>query len=112
MDKFIDNTTHQLDNESVRIATQVIINSGNARALAFKAFDFAENHDYDAANESIMKAKEEIATAHKTQTEIIHAEARGENIEISLLLTHAQDSLMIAMSEVQLIERIIRLFQK
>ena len=60
----------------------------------------------------VDKAKKEIEFAHKTQTEIIHAEDRGEEIQISLLLTHDQDSLMIAMSEIQLIERLIRIFQK
>jgi PTS system cellobiose-specific IIA component len=103
---------NELDNESVKIATQVIINSGNARELAYKALDFVEEKKFDEAEESIQKAKEEVSKAHQTQTDIIHAEARGEDIQLSLLLTHAQDSLMIAMSEVQLIGRIIRLFKK
>lgn len=103
--------TIQLDNETVRIATQVIINSGNARNLAYKALDFAEEEDYEKAKECIEKAKAEINSAHVTQTEIIHAEARGEHLPISLLLTHAQDSLMIAMSDVQLISRLIKFFK-
>jgi len=101
----------ELDNETVRIATQVIINSGNARAFAFKAMDLVEEKKFAEAAKNLEKAREEISTAHKTQTEVIQAEARGESIQITLLLTHAQDSLMIAMSEVHLIERFIKLYR-
>jgi len=53
-----------------------------------------------------------LRSAHHIQTEIIQAEAGGEEIENSLLLNHAQDTLMAAMSELNLAKQMIRMYQK
>lgn len=101
----------QVESDFVKIASTVIISAGNARALAYKALDLAEEGKFDEAKQCLEEAQKEITVGHTAQTEFIHAEARGEGVPITVLLVHAQDSLMVAMSEVQLIKRIIRLFQ-
>jgi cellobiose PTS system EIIA component len=102
-----------IDTKIVETATKVIIHSGNARALANKALDIVETSSIDdpQIEELLQKADAEIISAHKTQTEIIQREARGESVQFSMLMTHAQDSLMTAMTELNIIRRMLKLIK-
>lgn len=59
----------------------------------------------------IAEARIEITKAHQEQTEIIQKEAAGVHYESCLLFTHAQDTLMTIMSEVNLAEKMILVFE-
>jgi len=50
--------------------------------------------------------------AHRFQTDLIQGEARGEKVEIRLILIHAQDHLMNAMTVIDLAKEIIELYKK
>ncbi|WP_420824108.1 PTS lactose/cellobiose transporter subunit IIA [Thermoflavimicrobium daqui] len=91
---------------------QIISHAGTARSFAYEALQAAEDFDFLKADELLKQSEEELAEAHKTQTQLITAELNGEKLEKSLLLIHAQDHLMTAISEQKLIERIIRLTKK
>lgn len=99
----------QMDEKATKIATMVIIHAGNARALVNEAVQAIEKNDSEIARSKLDQANAEIRAAHQTQTELIQGEARGEGIPITLLLTHAQDSLMAAMSEAYMARHIIKL---
>ena len=49
--------------------------------------------------------------AHNTHTEIIVAEAKGEKSEYSVLLSHAQDTLMNTILAETLIEELIEVYK-
>ena len=49
--------------------------------------------------------------AHNTQTKLIQAEINGEDLKISLLLIHAEDHLMAAISEKSLIKEMIEIIK-
>lgn len=102
----------ELDTKSVQIATKVIIHAGNARTLVNDAINSAFAGEVGLAETKLEQANEEIRSAHLTQTEVIQAEARGERLEFSLLMTHAQDTLMVAMSEVMTARHIISLCKR
>lgn len=108
----IDKMNDKLEPNTIQIATQVIIDSGNARMLAYEALDAAEAGDFEVARKKLEQAKEQIVAAHITQTEVIRSEAGGNPVQITLLLTHAQDSLMVIMTEVQLINRLIKVYER
>ena len=57
----------------------------------------AEKGDYDKADKLLKEADDCLLEAHKIQTSIIQAEARGERTEVSVLFVHAQDHLTTAM---------------
>jgi len=103
---------NNLDPKPVQIATLVIIHAGNARKFVDQALKHANKYEFDDAKEKLEKARKEVAAAHHTQTELIHAEARGESSQNSLLLTHAQDTLMIAMSEIQMAKHLLKIYEK
>lgn len=104
---------HKLETKLVQTATKVIIHAGNARALANKVIDIVETSSIDDPQIAALleKADEEITAAHNSQTTVIQSEARGETIQFSMLMTHAQDSLMTAMSELHMTKRMLRLIK-
>ncbi|WP_442596218.1 PTS lactose/cellobiose transporter subunit IIA [Neobacillus sp. D3-1R] len=91
---------------------EIIAHGGNARSLAYEALQAAEEFDFEKAQQLIEDAQKELNLAHKTQTKLIQAEINGEKYEKSLLLIHAQDHLMTAISEQKLIEHMIRIIKK
>ena len=63
-----------------------------------EALQDAKKKDFEAARKKIAEAEAELLQAHKFQTQLIHAEAGGEQLDIPIILIHAQDHLMTAMT--------------
>lgn len=87
----------------------IIVNAGDAKSFAYEALEKVNEEIYEEADELMKKASEALKLAHNSQTEMLQKEASGEKIEISVLFIHAQDHLMTALSEINLIEQIIKL---
>ncbi len=104
--------TEQTHFNMVEIATNVIVFAGNARNLVMKALNAAYEEDFESAREFMDQAENELRSAHRTQTGVIQSEARGEKLEMSLLMNHAQDTLMAAMTELNLAKQLVRMIQK
>lgn len=77
---------------------QIIVNGGDARASSLKAIRSARKGNIEEAENFMERAASSLAKAHEVQTELIQSEARGESIDISLLIIHAQDHLMNALT--------------
>lgn len=90
------------DNALITVAMQIILHAGNARNIAQDALAAAKKLNIDKAYELLGEAKKELTLAHKSQTEVIQAEAAGQSYDYSLLFNHAQDTLMTIQSEVNL----------
>ncbi|WP_330585463.1 PTS lactose/cellobiose transporter subunit IIA [Roseburia sp. 1XD42-34] len=91
---------------------QIILHGGNARTSAMEAIQHAKDGELDIAEQKIQEANKEIGEAHRTQTDLIEREARGEKTEIRLLLIHAQDHLMNAMTVKDLAQEVIELYKR
>lgn len=90
---------------------EIIAHGGNARAYAFDAIKAAQEGKLEEAEGLLNKAQEELDIAHNTQTKLIQAEINGENLQMNLLMVHAQDHLMTAISEKSLIEHMVGLYK-
>lgn len=97
--------------EVEQVSMHLIVYSGNARSLAYEAFDLALAGDHAGAAAKLKEAGEEIGRAHAQQTELIQSEAAGNGVPPNLLLIHSQDHLMTAMAEINLIERLLRVLE-
>lgn len=86
---------------------EIILHAGNARAEAYAALRAAQEGDFAAAEENLKQAETEVGAAHRAQADLIQKEAQGQKTEVSLLLVHAQDHLMTAMAEKNLIENMV-----
>ncbi len=72
--------------------------SGEAKSDAMEAIGHAKSGAMEAAQAAIEKASENLSKAHKSQTDLIQSEAKGNSVEVSILLIHAQDHLMNAIT--------------
>jgi PTS system cellobiose-specific IIA component len=91
------------------IIFEIILHAGNARAEAYDALRAAQDGDFVKAQEHMKRAEEEVRIAHRVQSEIIQQEVQGKRVEVTLLFVHAQDHLMTALSEKNLIENMIEM---
>ncbi|WP_269435805.1 PTS lactose/cellobiose transporter subunit IIA [Gracilibacillus suaedae] len=90
----------------------IIVNGGNARSNAIRSIKEAKKGNFEEAEKLLEQTNEDLAQAHRVQTDLIQGEARGEKTEITLLMIHAQDHLMNAMTVRDLAREIIDLHQK
>jgi PTS system cellobiose-specific IIA component len=93
-------------------AFQLILHAGNAKSSLMEAMQAARLGKLDEAHLKIEEAKEELNAAHHSQTLLIQNEARGEKVELNILLIHAQDHLMNALTMRDLVIEIIHLHEK
>ena len=100
------------NSKSVQFATMTILHAGNARKMISDAYNALSEFNFDIARKKIDLAREEAIFAHREQSKIIKSESEGDTLEFSLLLTHAQDTLMTAVSEIQIAKNMINIVEK
>ena len=98
--------------EQEQIVINLIVNAGSARSSAIEAIQYAKAGDMEKANESLQQAKESVNEAHHSQTEMIQAEIRGEKTPLNLLMVHAQDHLMTAITFIDLAKEVVAVYKK
>ena len=94
----MDKTTIEQLNSA---AMQIILHAGDCR-----------NKSEEEVKDKITQAKKEITKAHVIQTDMIQSSINEEELQTTLLFTHAQDTLMTINSEVNLVQSMIRLYRK
>ncbi len=93
------------------VAMQVILHAGDGRSKVDEALDAMAKADFDLAEKLLEEAEKEIVRAHVAQTEAIQAQVSGENIEYSLLFTHAQDTVMTINTELRMARKMMPIFR-
>lgn len=76
----------------------LIVNAGDSRSNSMKAMRLAKKGKIEEAKEVIKIAEEYLNKAHEIQTSLIQDEAAGKRAEVTLLMVHAQDHLMNAIT--------------
>lgn len=99
--------------ESIQqLSFMIILHAGNARSSAFEAIAAAKRSDESLVQTKLEEAETSFLEAHKLQTELLQEEARGTSNEMSVLLVHAQDHLMTAMTVKELATEMIDMITK
>ncbi|MGQ9008586.1 PTS lichenan transporter subunit IIA [Bacillus stercoris] len=101
-----------MNEEMEQIIFQIILHGGNGRSSAMEAIAAAKSGDAEEARKKLQDAAEELSKAHHYQTELIQNEAGGDKTEMTLLMVHAQDHLMNAMTVKDMAAEIIELYEK
>jgi Phosphotransferase system cellobiose-specific component IIA len=91
---------------------QLIVNGGDARSRAMEAIRYAKAGDLAKARELIEQSGECLNKAHILQTGLIQNEAAGNKTEVTLLMVHAQDHLMNAMTVRDLAKEFVDMYEK
>lgn len=98
--------------EHLQEAMDIIAHGGNARSKAMEAIKMAKEGKKELAAKLLMMAEEEVSRAHRVQTNLIQDETRGKKTELNLLIVHAQDHLMNAISVKDLASEIIDMYER
>jgi PTS system cellobiose-specific IIA component len=97
--------------ELENVPFELILYAGNGRSYSMEAIQEAKKGNYAEADELIKKASKELGKAHEFQTKLIQSEANGESNPVNILLVHAQDHLMTAMTVRDLATEIVELYK-
>lgn len=89
----------------------LIMNSGEAKALAMEAIAAAKTGDFSLADEKIEAAHQALVAAHHSQTALLTQEAQGEKLEVTLLTVHSQDHLMTSITFVDLAKELVDVYR-
>lgn len=103
------NNNEVMSEELEMIVFSIVGNAGEAKNLAYQALLLSDEGKFQEAEEMMKKSNEAILKAHEVQTDLIQKEANGERTPMSMLFVHAQDHLMTAITEKQLITRMIKM---
>ncbi len=92
--------------ENAQVAMQMIMHAGDARTKTMDALRALKVFDIEKARENLVGAKEYLVKAHNVQTGALQKEAEGEEVEYSVLFSHAQDTCMTVYSEMNIAEHL------
>ena len=93
-------------------AFEIILNSGDARALVHDAFKAMRSGRYGDVEGYLEKADERLMKAHKAQTELLTEYANGQKIEMEIIMVHAQDHLMTTMTLKEVAIEMLELYKR
>ena len=110
LDNIPDTQTEAEELEEVVMG--LIINSGQARSLAYAALKQAKQGDFAAAKPMIDQSRMALNDSQLVQTKLIEGDAGEGKMKVSLVLVHAQDHLMTSMLARELITELIELHEK
>ena len=100
-----------MDEKKVQAIMNLIIYGGDGKSSSVEAIQAAKEGNFELADEKIKAAEESLLQAHHTQTEMLTQEAKGDSVEVSLLMVHGQDHLMTGMMFKDLAKEIVDVYR-
>lgn len=94
------------------VVMNIIGIGGEAKSYSMRAIRKASEGNIEEAKEYLEKASVTLLEAHNVQTNLIQNEAKGNKTEISLLMVHAQDHLMSAITIKDMAKEFILVYEK
>ena len=95
--------------EASMIGFEIVAYSGDARS---KLVENAKTGNFDKCDQLIEEANACLVDAHKSQTELLQQEARGNHVEVGFITVHAQDHLMTTLLLKDIISTLIDVYKK
>lgn len=80
------------------VVMELVVNAGNGRSSAIQAIREARAGHFAQAQQLLDECEEALLQCHKAQTDLVQAELQGEGVRVTLLMVHAQDHIMNAMT--------------
>ena len=92
---------------------QLILHSGNARSTAYEALGKVKAKAFEEGCSMLEEAKKELIEAQKQHAQLLRMMANDEQeIDINLLLIHAEDHIASSAVAVEMTGEIIDLYKK
>lgn len=90
----------------------IVAYSGDARTFLMQAMDKASEGKITEARQLVKKAEESINLAHNEQTKLLSKEAGGNDMDVTFIMVHGQDTLMTTMLLKDEMKTIIDLYER
>lgn len=87
----------EINEASYQVAFELVMYAGNSRSCSLMAMEAAREARFEDAEQHLKEAEEELKKAHDAQTGMLAQEAGGNQVELNIILVHAQDHLTMAM---------------
>lgn len=100
-----------MDDNKYNAAFELILNAGNSKSQSLMAIVAAREYDFEEAEKCLKEAENELKMAHKAQVDMIQQEAKGNPIDVNIILVHAQDHLTMAMMAKDFAKEFINLYK-
>ncbi|HSR04610.1 MAG TPA: PTS lactose/cellobiose transporter subunit IIA [Proteiniclasticum sp.] len=97
---------------SEQISFEMIAKNGAARSIFLEAIQEAKKSKYSEARRLMEDGEALIAEGHTIHGNLITKFARGEHVEMDLLLVHAEDQMMAAEMFKLLAREFIEIYEK
>lgn len=94
------------------VIMELITNAGNARSLAIEAIRAARSGDFEEAAAKLQECDVAMIEAHQAQTNLLVEESNGNSVPMSLVMVHAQDHIMNAMTVRDLAVELVGILQE
>jgi Phosphotransferase system cellobiose-specific component IIA len=95
------------------MAMKVIAEAGDSKSYSMEAIYHAKEGRFQEARECLEKAGKALVEVHEVQTDLIRGEITGEKkTEITLLMVHAQDHIMSAVTIRELATELVNVHEK
>lgn len=91
---------------------EIVAYSGDARSTLLQLLKEVRSGNFDNVERLIADADSNINLAHQSQTQILAAEAGGENMEMGFIFIHGQDHLMTTILLRDLITDMVELYKR
>lgn len=102
-----------MDEKMIEQSMELILCAGNGKSVAIDAIrNLLKDGDIEKAKEQIKEAGKEIGKAHEIQTSLLQSEMAGEKVEKSILLIHAQDHFMNALTIRDMSSLMVEMYEK
>lgn len=94
------------------IAFNIILHSGSSRTLIHNAFELMRNNEFESAANKLEEANEDLLSAHQTQSSLLQQYSSGEEVNVDIIMVHAQDHLMTTMTLREVALEMLSLYEK
>lgn len=89
----------------------IVAYAGDAKTALLKAIKEAKAGNYDEAEKLVNEANESIVEAHNEQTKLLSQEAGGQDMDVTFIMVHGQDTLMTTMMLKDQVEYFIDMYK-
>lgn len=100
-----------MDDSKYLNAFEIILNAGDSKAASYMAVEVAREFKFDEARQYLKEAEGKMRLAHQGQTDMIQREAKGETLDVNIIIVHAQDHLTMAMMARDHAEEFVHLYE-
>lgn len=101
-----------IDESKYMAAFELVSLAGDAKNDAHEAIKAARAGEFTMANDLVISANKKMGAAHEHQMGLVRSEIDGEQVELNIILVHAQDHLVMAMMMRDMAEELIEVYQQ